>query len=373
LPSATSERSSARSGRPPRFPGVPRRDILAAALIAASAALARACAPGGFAGDRPRGEAAGAADPGSSGSGGAESGGASGSSAAGEPVTVRIDAGATLRGQTGGRVLRRPRGISLDHMQRVFVADTGNNRVVVLDANGSVESEFGRFGSGDGQFLSPTDVAAREGFFVYVVDAENERVQKFDRFRSFVEVVVARGGIDGAFGVPQGIEIDDQGRLYVTDVEQDKVWVLDSFSGSLEMEIGGFGATESRFVDPTDVAIGPDRRILVTDTGNGRVQVFDRLGSFLFSLDGSGPGARPLRRPEGIAYDRRGLVYVSDPTQARVVIFDADGRPLAEIGAPALSAPSGLAFDGDSTLFVVDTAVDGIVSFVVHVDAAEGE
>ncbi len=288
---------------------------------------------------------------------------------------VRFEPLPVIGPSAGGRLFfREPLGLSLDHLQRLFVADSGNNRVVVLAPGGSYEAEFGRFGDGDGQFLTPTDVAAREGFFFYVADSENERVQKFDRFRSFVEVVATRGGLGGGFGGPRGIEVDDEGRLYITDTEEDKVWILDAFSGSLDEEIGGFGSAEARFIDPADVAIDSDRRILVADAGNGRIQVFDRLGNFLFASDGSGRGSRPLRRPSGIACDPRGFLFVTDPAEHRVVVLDAAGAYVGELPREGMRAPTGIVYDGEGTLYVSDADANAIFPFrVVHTDAARGE
>jgi hypothetical protein len=112
---------------------------------------------------------------------------------AGEPRAVAASGGWTCVATLGDRAfgvaaLSAPMGLSLDHRGRLFIADSGNDRIVVLDSSGAYESEFGRFGSEPGQFLTPTDVAAREGFFYYVADSENERVQKFDRFRAFLGV-----------------------------------------------------------------------------------------------------------------------------------------------------------------------------------------
>ena len=281
----------------------------------------------------------------------------------------------------GSAPLRRPLGLSLDHRKRLYIADSGNDRVVILDPEGRFEAEFGRFGTEDGQFLGPFDVTAREGFFSYVVDSENERVQKFDRFRAFVDVVFARGGNGGAFGTPRGVEIDDEGRLYVADVEQHTVWIIDSFRGALLLQIGGFGTEAGRFDEPADVAIGRGREIFVADAGNARVQVFGRLGGFLAEFDGSGgagdveksAGPAAFRRPVAVACDRRGLVYVADPAAGRVAVTDPRGKPLGELRAPDLAAPSGLAFDGVDLLFVSDAESGAVRSFRVIVDEALGE
>ena len=180
-------------------------------------------------------------------------------------------------------------------------------------------------------------------------------------------------GKRGAFGAPRGIEIDDEGRLYIADAEEHKVWVLDSFTGELLFEIGGFGAQPGRFDEPFDVALGPGRMILVADAGNARVDAFNRLGSFLFSFDGAARGVAPFRRPTAIACDPRGLFFVADPPAGRVVVTDPRGVPLGEISGAGLKTPVGLAFDGETTLFVSDAESNEVRSFRVILDEAAGD
>jgi DNA-binding beta-propeller fold protein YncE len=297
------------------------------------------------------------------------------SAPSGGRLSVHIaPAGRIGPGPLGQSRLLRPQGLSLDHKGRLFIADSGNHRIVVTAAPaadrscGAFEAEFGRFGGSEGQFLNPVDVASREGFFHYVADAENERVQKFDRFRSFVQIVAARGDFDGEFGVPAGIEIDDEGRLYVADGEEDKVWVIDSFTGEVLIEIGSFGSLPSQFNDPTDVALGPNRSFLVADAGNRRVQVFDRVGNYAASWT---IGAQS--RPVAVAWDPRGLFFVADPAGGRVVVTDLSGRVAGEIAGGELLTPSGLAFGGNETLYVSDSEAGVVHAYRVAIDAGEGE
>lgn len=285
-------------------------------------------------------------------------------------AVVRFDSLATIGdGAFGAAHLDRPAGLSIDHRRRLFIADSGNDRVVVVDSAGRFEAEFGRFGSDEGQFLTPSDVTAREGFFYYVADTANERVQRFDRFRAFVGVPFARGGRDGAYGVPRGVEIDDEGRLYVCDIEQHTVWVIDSFTGDFLFQLGGFGAQPGRFDEPADVAIGPDRSIYVADAGNARVQVFDRLGSFLFEFSGA-DGAERFQRPSAVAYDPRGLIFVADTAARRVFVTSPRGALLGALSHEALQSPAGLAFGADATLFVSDAESHSVRVYRVVLDEA---
>ena len=72
-----------------------------------------------------------------------------------------------------------PRGIATDAEGRVYVADTGNKRIVVFDADGNAITEFGSTGFDPGQFDEPVGVTVDRNGTVYVVDTWNQRIQTF--------------------------------------------------------------------------------------------------------------------------------------------------------------------------------------------------
>jgi len=248
----------------------------------------------------------------------------------------------------------------------LYVADSGNNRVVVLDTAAAVRSRIGFAGSGDGRFIDPLDVGAGEGLHLYVLDGGNERIQVFDRHEQFLEVILSRE--EEEIGIPVGLEADPFGRLYIADAEEDRIRVFRSYTGEEEFSIGGFGTEAGRFRGPADVAVDRARRIFVTDRENDRVQVFDALGGYVHAIgEPEGPGR--LDGPTGIAVDRGGVVFVADTENNRIALFDAEsGRFLSEIvevpsSPAALSSPRGVAVDDGGRLFVADTGNDRILFF----------
>jgi DNA-binding beta-propeller fold protein YncE len=255
-----------------------------------------------------------------------------------------------------GKARFSPLGIATGLGGLLYAADGANDRVVVFDSTGALLSTVGFSGSGDGRFIRPIDVAAAEGPHLYVLDAGNERVQLFDRYEQFQEVLLSRA--DGTIGVPSGIEADPYGRLYVADEETDLVHVLRSFTGEEEFTFGGFGSEPGRFRGVADIAVDRMRAIYVADRGNNRVQVFDPLGGYLRTIQGTKGGLGPLRGPTGVAVDRFGRVFVADTGNGRVVVFSASGTAVAEIrsvpGGADLIAPRGVAIDEAGRLLVSD-------------------
>jgi len=126
---------------------------------------------------------------------------------------------------------------------------------------------------------------------------------------------------------------------------------------------GPGNGSHPRFDRPLAAAFDQKGRIYVSDTGNGRVCVFDRNGKFLFVFDGSkhkkgaGQGATKLALPAGIVVADNGEVYVADVQGGRVDVFDSEGNYLRRL--PAITGGRSYApTDVDvraRTVYVTDT------------------
>ncbi len=149
----------------------------------------------------------------------------------------------------------------------------------------------------------------------------------------------------GVFGAAAGVDVDEAGQIWVADRAEHVVHVLDA-AGTGVRTIGaapvgpsaaaaaGPSDAPGRLHAPADVAIAAGR-VFVSDTGNGRVQVFDvESGGFLASWPMGGA-------PGGIAARADGSrVYVADAAAARVTVFDAAGTVVGRWG-PDVGAEDG--------------------------------
>ena len=168
----------------------------------------------------------------------------------------------------------------------------------------------------------------------------------------------------GMFVFPHGATVDRDGNLWVTDArgENGKGQQVFKFSpgGRVLMTLGKAGVSGSGpdlFDQPTDVAIGDNGDIFVTDSHrngkNNRVVKFTRDGRFIkeWGRKGSGPGE--LSEPHTIAIDSRGRLFVGDRENNRIQIFDQDGRYLEEWRQ--FGRPSGIFITKDDTIYVADS------------------
>ena len=118
-----------------------------------------------------------------------------------------------------------PQGIAVNRTTgQVIVTDYGNDRVQVLNFNLTFSHMFGRFGSGQGEFSSPIDVAVDNEGFVYVADRDNHRIQKLTIDGQFVCSFGTEGSQPGQLFCPSGVTVEDNDLVYVSD-ENDYILV----------------------------------------------------------------------------------------------------------------------------------------------------
>jgi hypothetical protein len=91
-----------------------------------------------------------------------------------------------------------------------------------------------------------------------------------------------------------------------------------------------FGA--GQLAGPRSIAVDRDGNLLVADSGNHRVAIFDPSGALLRTVGTFGSGDGQLNEPSGVAVDDAGNIYVADTWNARVAKFGPDGQWITSWG-----------------------------------------
>ncbi len=157
------------------------------------------------------------------------------------------------------------------------------------------------------------------------------------------------------FLMPHGLTVDHQDNVWVTDVLLQQVMKF-SPTGELLLTLGEArvpGNDQRHFNFPTDVAVLPDGSFYVSDGyQNTRVMKFTAGGRFDFQWGRPGKGPGEFDLPHAVDVDHGGRVYVADRSNARVQVFDPQGRFLAEWKSEHLGRPYSVAVSGGRALVV---------------------
>jgi DNA-binding beta-propeller fold protein YncE len=252
-----------------------------------------------------------------------------------ETAAQTLPDGTIVYGKTtdGRPALVDPKNVAVGPDSRMYVVEGKPARVSVFNADGTFATSWGGPGQGDGQFQEPWGIAVAPDGNVYVADTWNHRIQKLSAKGEPIAEWAA-----GFYG-PRGIALDHAGRIYVADTGNRRIVRL-SPSGVVEREWGREGDVLSA---PVGIAVSAQDEVYVADTGNQRIAVFSLDGELLrqWPIDGWKPGT--VREPY-LDVGADGVVWVTDPSGDRVLLFDENGRPLGVGQASrALSVPTGIA------------------------------
>lgn len=208
-------------------------------------------------------------------------------------------------------------------------------------------------------FRQPSDVSVSDGGLVYVVDGVNNRIQVFDQAGAYQFSFGGKGRAKGQFLFPMGIALDRAGRVYVADSGNGRVQVFTptgTFLSAIDMPPGDKPA------DPTDTAIDDSRGLLyVVDNDNHRILQFDLESRRLLESFGTpGEGKRQFRYPFLITLDSDGYLYIVDVINTRVQVLSPDGKFVSYIGGWGVEKgeffrPKGIAVDRQGRAFVSDS------------------
>ncbi|MBI5239112.1 MAG: hypothetical protein HY926_01435 [Elusimicrobia bacterium] len=225
-------------------------------------------------------------------------------------------------------------------------------------------------------FNKPAGVAVGMDGKIYAADANNDRVAVFSATGTFLASFTG-------FKKPKAVAVDASGSIFVADTNGSSLVKL-STSGQILMAVGrtkkkneGFipGSGSGEFNKPQGVALDEAGNIYVSDTNNHRVQKLGPDGSFKLAFqlppapawsgdEDDGADSSGLGRPVGIALDAAGNIYTADQAGSRILKFDPAGLLLASFGVGITSSPLGVAVSSSGDcLFASDSGHDRILRF----------
>jgi uncharacterized protein (TIGR03437 family) len=348
----------------------------------------------------------------------------------GQTDFVTTSANTGVAPQASSNTLSSPADVKLDPGGNVYVADSGNNRVLQFAANsGSAGLVWGQidFSSNGvnqikpGSLNSPYRAAidySQTPFTLYVSDAGNNRVLIWKNATGFhsgdaADLVIGQPNLrtgaannSGAQGSanpsgatlsgPTGLAVDSAGGLWVADTGNNRVLHYPrpvSQTGTITPDVvlgqAGFNSSNSGLVSassvqsPLGLAMGPNGELFVADNGNNRVLEFAASPStnasairvfgqpnFISGVATSNVSAQTLTGPTGLFVDAGYNLYIADAGANRVVVVPnisvaaTSGTPAAFVigqstfsaaSPTSLNGPTDVALDGNGNIYISDT------------------
>ncbi|MGD8856815.1 MAG: thioredoxin-like domain-containing protein, partial [Chloroflexota bacterium] len=281
---------------------------------------------------------------------------------------------------------------------RLFIADSNHNRIVVTDLNGLVQEVIGdgraRLTDGDfetASFFRPQGLTLADENTLYVADTENQAIRKVDLAARQVETVAGTGkqvysplvggpALTTKLNSPWDVLYQD-GQLYIAMAGQHQIWRYDPeagqvalFAGSGREELRDGPLTRGGLNQPSGLAT--DGQVLyIADSEASAIRTADLdpngelgtiIGSGLFEfgdVDGRGDEVR-LQHPLGVVYDA-GQLYVADTYNSKIKLITPDAQESETLlggaeagwrdgGEALFNEPGGLSL-GDGKLYIADT------------------
>jgi sugar lactone lactonase YvrE len=245
------------------------------------------------------------------------------------PSTQIQDSDGTPIGSSEVGNYHTPKSITIDTSQRIWISDSGNERLYVvnrLDSSEEAVFEGGGFNTSSpaiGEFGDVQGIASL-GNTIYVADnyVSSRRVQKLV-INDDWEITGTSSELTGySFGYVVDVAAYSDGantHVYALDFKQGRVAYFrnDVFQSSW----GGIGSDNGQFLNPEGITVGADGQVYVADTGNHRIQVFSLTGTFVDKWGIEGSDAGEFSFPTDIVVGTDGTAYVSERGNARIQVF----------------------------------------------------
>ena len=212
-------------------------------------------------------------------------------------------------------------GVTITSDNQILVTDQKYHRIQIFTMYGRFVKSVGWFkGQEPLQFNSPSGIAVHPSGRVFVADTGNHRIQVLNPDFSYSHMFGSNGSAPGQFRFPHDVAIDKSGVVYVTDQHNARVQLF-SANGLFISTFGKYGSQHGQLCEPTSICVDSTNTVYVTDS-NHRVSVYTSSGQFIKCFGTWGSGKGELDGPEGVAVDNTtGALYVCDTDNNRVVVY----------------------------------------------------
>ncbi len=311
-------------------------------------------------------------------------------------------------GQAASACLNEPKSIVLDHVGRLYIADSENHVIrkielgtgIITTVAGcpegpSVQSERERVSG-----MAPADLMEEDPLSSQSQMTQEKFVQLAD-LSGTVRFVVGASPTAGQFHgdggpaasatlrFPSSVAVDERGDLYIADTMNHRVCKVDAVTGIIRTVAGtgqrrfsgdGGPAVAAALNEPVALAVDRKGHLYIADQSNNRVRMVDLETGVMTTVAGTGDATytgdgmlapeTALAGPSGLAVGPDGALYIADTFNGRIRKVDpetgvittvaGDGRDYrcgeqATEHSTSLSRPYGIALDREGNILITDS------------------
>src|ERR1700722_10272383 len=312
--------------------------------------------------------------------------------------------------------LNDPQGVAVDAAGNIYIADSGDNRIrMVQAATGKIVPFAGNWNiagctnptapCGDGGRAvdasfgpGPIGIEVDTKGSVYIADTGDNRIRVVNTPTHKISAFAGNGNqctpiwdacgdsgsaLSATMGPPRGLGIDASGNLYIADTKDNRIrrvssGTITTFAGTVGAHNHGFGGdggapTSALLAAPNGVFVDGSNNVYISDTGNQRIRkvaanVINTILGGGNGGDGAAATAAQLAGPFAVAVDGSGNYYIADTLNNRIrevsggtittvaghgeANFSGDNGPAT---SATLNSPEGVALDASGDMFIADS------------------
>jgi sugar lactone lactonase YvrE len=253
-----------------------------------------------------------------------------------------------------------PGGVAVDARDNLYIADTGNGRVLKETLSGSLYTESTVADRAGYVLQSPRGVAVDAGGNVYISDIGNDYVYKETLAYGGYHVSTIAGPETGLY-FPFSVAVDALGNIFIADYDHNRILMETPFANRYSQSI----VPSSRLALPTGVAVDISGNVYIADTYNRRVLKETRLATTWAESTVVDLSINSKKAPFGITVDTVGNVYIAayedfDPnpdSQSNDVLKETlvgGSYTQSTVASSGANGPTGIAVDAAGNVYLAD-------------------
>jgi sugar lactone lactonase YvrE len=258
---------------------------------------------------------------------------------------------------TGLGQFNKPRSLAVDREDNLYVVDmTGRVQKFSHDGRYLLMWQMPQTDKG-----KPKGMCCDDDGLIVVLEPHYSRVNHFSEDGKLTRQWGEHGTNDGQLAFARAVAPDGRGNIYVSEYAlTERVQAFAQTNSAWLKTMGRKGASDGEFNRPEGLAFDAQGRLFVADSCNHRIQIFSRDGKWLASYGTPGTGANELSYPYDVRVDGAGFQFVCEFGNSRIQVFDREHRSLEVIGRPGsapgeFSNPWSIALDSHGNLYVADS------------------